>query len=385
MTFVTDTQFPLPSAAARAVSNALTARIRGEILANGGAIEFDRFMARALYEPGLGYYTAGSAKFGEAGDFVTAPELGNLLARSIALAMAPLLAALETPTVLELGAGTGRLAADLLDACDAHGLGHVRYRILEPSADLRDRQRRVLGARGDRVQWLDALPDDPINGLILANEVADALPVARFVKRGADTRSLGVGWDDERFVWRETAADAALAGRVRDIERQLGTALPDGYRSELCPMLEAWVGSLAKCLTRGAMLFVDYGLVRREYYHEQRTDGTLICHYRQRAHGDPFFLPGLQDISAWVDFSALADAASNARLEVSGFTTQGLFLIESLAALGPDALGLDDPRRQSALKTLVLPGEMGERFKLILLTRDAVEVCLPGRDFRSRL
>lgn len=385
MTFVTQTHLPAPSAAARAASDALKARIRDEILANGGSIGFDKFMAHALYEPGLGYYSAGSVKLGEAGDFVTAPELGSVLAESVALAMAPLLDTLAAPTVLELGAGTGRLAADLLAACDARGLDRVRYRILEPSADFRERQRAMLAAHGGRVQWLDTLPDAPIEGLILANEVADALPVARFVKRGEDTRSLAVAWQNDRFVWHEAAPGDELTERVWDIERHIGGALPDAYRSELCPMLDAWIGSLAACLARGAMLFIDYGLVRREYYHEQRVDGTLMCHYRQRAHSDPLVLPGLQDISAWVDFSALADAGRGAGLEIAGFTTQGLFLLESLAALGVEALGLDDPRKQSALKTLVLPGEMGERFKLLLLTRGIDAVMLPGRDFRGRL
>jgi SAM-dependent MidA family methyltransferase len=162
--------------------------------------------------------------------------------------------------------------------------------------------------------------------------------------------------------------------------------LPDGYRSEFCSVLPAWLGSLGAMLERGSLLFADYGLVRSDYYHEQRADGTLLCHYRHRAHDDPFAYPGLQDITAWVDFSACAEAASDAGLDVAGFTTQGHYLLSVLAALPPDlAVDLQSPREQSALKTLILPGEMGERFKILLLRKGVSGAELPGKDFRHRL
>lgn len=376
---------PAPGAAARRASERLAGLIRDEILANGGWLGFDRYMQRALYEPGLGYYSGGSVKFGADGDFVTAPELGNVLAQSLALQFAAMLETMTAPSVLELGAGTGRLAADLLDALDARGLGHVRYLILETSADLRQRQQQLLERFGPRVVWLSALPGEAFDGLIVANEVADALPVVRFTKAGGRAVPMGVGVSDAAFVWRAGAQDPRLDRAITALEAKLDDPLPEGYRSELCLMLEDWLAAVARPLRHGALAFIDYGLVRREYYHPQRADGTLICHYRQRAHGDPFWWPGLQDISAWVDFSRLADAAQAAGLSLAGFTTQGSFLLESAAQLEPGTLDFDDPRKVSALKTLVLPGEMGERFKVLLLSKGCETVALPGRDFRNRL
>jgi len=287
--------------------------------------------------------------------------------------------------VLELGAGSGALAAQLQDAFAKLGRD-VRYLILEPSADLRERQQTALRRFAPRVEWLATLPE-PFAGVIVANEVLDALPVTRFLKVGGQARALGVVAAGDGFRWGEGHVVPAVAAAVAARERKLGRELPDGYRSELCPALPALISSLGATLTRGSLLTVDYGLVRSEYYHEQRADGTLICHYRHRAHDDPFFYPGLQDITAWVDFSACADAGVAAGLGVAGFTTQGQFLAHGLAALPPDlAIDLTTPRAQSALKTLLLPGEMGERFKVLLLRKGHEGgPALPGRDFRHRL
>jgi SAM-dependent MidA family methyltransferase len=382
----TSAELPAPSDAALAVSAALAAAIRAEIDAAGGWLDFARYMELALYAPGLGYYSAGSAKLGAAGDFVTAPELSNALGVALAATLDGELAALQADTVLELGAGSGALAAQLLDAFARLGRD-VRYRILEPSADLRERQQAALERFAPCVEWLATLPAEPFAGVVIANEVFDALPVARFVKSNGEARVLGVVAAGNGFRWGEGRAAPAVAAAVAALERKLGRELPDGYCSEVCLELPALIASLGASLTRGSLLAVDYGLVRAEYYHEQRADGTLICHYRHRAHDDPFLYPGLSDITAWVDFSACADAAVGAGLAVAGFTTQGQFLAHGLAAL-PQSLAVDlaTPRAQSALKSLLLPGEMGERFKVLLL-RKAHEggAALPGRDFRHRL
>jgi SAM-dependent MidA family methyltransferase len=376
------------------MSRKLAARIREEIAAAGGWIGFDRYMELALYAPGLGYYSGGSAKLGPGGDFVTAPELGTALARALAAQLEHEIAGLDEPLLLELGAGRGTLAAQLLDALAERGVRDLPYRILEPSADLAERQRRRLAAHGDRVRWLERVPDPPVEAIVLANEVVDALPVACFVKRAGLALPLGAAVTPGGFAWAEGLPDPALAEAVAALEGELGAAFPDGYRSEIRLQLPAWIATLAGALRRGFLWLVDYGYTRRDYYDPHRSAGTLICHYRHRVHDDPFFLPGLNDISAWVDFSAAADAAVAAGLDVAGFTTQGQFLVE---ALGKDLLGRGaaDARALSALKTLILPGEMGERFKVMLLTkgiaanespgRSLAASRLPGRDFRDRL
>jgi SAM-dependent MidA family methyltransferase len=378
-------QLPVPSDEALQLSAALVAEIRNEIERAGGWIDFARYMELALYAPGLGYYSAGSTKLGAAGDFVTAPELSRSFGRAIALTLDAELAALGAHDVVELGAGSGALAAQLLDTFALLGRD-VRYQILEPSADLRQRQQRALEAFKGRVQWLDRLPETPLNAVVVANEVLDALPVMRFTIDGGEPKALGVVARAESIGWGAGRAVPELTAAVRTIELALQRALPSGYRSEICPTLPAWFGALGAMLTRGSLLFADYGLVRSDYYHEQRAAGTLVCHYRHRAHDDPFLYPGLQDITAWVDFSACADAASAAGLEVAGFTTQGQYLLSVLAALPPElAVDLKSPREQSAMKTLILPGEMGERFKILLLRKDVNGPELPGKDFRHRL
>ncbi len=376
---------PPPDDASLARSRALSARIRDAIAAAGGWIGFERYVELALYEPGFGYYSAPSEKIGAGGDFVTAPELSDALARALAAAFAPWLTARPSPTILELGAGRGTLAAQCLDAFAALGLRDIRYRILETSAALRQRQRETLARHAGRVEWLDRLPDAPFDGLIVANEVADALPFECFVRREDGAVPLGVRAVGDRFEWAEGAPDPALAAAVARIEESIGAPLPSGYRSELRLVLPAWIDALGGCLAHGAIVLVDYGYARRDYYRPERSGGTLMCHYRHRAHGDPFLYPGLTDITAWVDFSACAEAGRAAGLSVAGYTTQAQFLMEALG----DALVGERERasaeRLAALKTLLLPGEMGERFKLIMLTRGAEGLTLPGRDFRSRL
>ena len=381
----TSAELPRPSDDALRQCAALVAEIRREIERADGWIDFARYMELALYAPGLGYYSAGSTKLGAAGDFVTAPELSRSFARALGLTLDAELAALASNDVLELGAGSGVLAANLLDTFARLGRD-VRYFILEPSADLKQRQQRALAPFAGKVQWLERLPATPFSGVVVANEVLDALPVARFAIEGGEPIAVGVVASQHGFGWERARASPELVGAVRAIERALGRALANGYCSEVCLALPPWLGALGACLERGSLLFVDYGLARSDYYHEQRADGTLICHYRHRAHDDPFVYPGLQDITAWVDFSACAEAATAAGFVVAGFTTQGQYLLSVLAALPPAlAVELASPQEQSALKTLILPGEMGERFKVMLLRKGIDGPALPGKDFRYRL
>jgi SAM-dependent MidA family methyltransferase len=365
-------------------SAALRARIAAEIDRRDGFLPFDEFMRMALYEPMLGYYSDARPKFGPHGDFTTAAELGDLLARAIVAWADKVFDGLERPTILELGAGSGALARHMLEAWARCGREDIEYRILEPSGSLRARQQAHLAKFGDRVAWLDRLPQPPVEGLIVANEVADALPVARFLRTEQGALPLGVTTAPEGFRWQLGAADPALTRAVDALETELGAALPPGYRAEICPTLPAWIAALSAALGRGAVLLIDYGLPRRELYHAERTDGTLICHYRHRAHFDPLELVGLQDISSWVDFSACAAAATVAGLHVGGFTTQAHFLLETAAYELPTAFDRASIAARQAAQTLLLPGEMGERFKLLLLTR-GVAWSLSGRDLRSRL
>ncbi len=372
----------------------VAARVRAEIETAGGWIGFARYMQLVLYEPGLGYYSAGARKLGAAGDFVTAPEAAPLFSRCLAVQCGEVLRALGGGDLLEFGAGSGLMAAGLLAELERRGTLPRRYRILDVSADLRERQRATVGrlvpGLVDRVEWLDR-PPERHEGVIVANEVLDALPVERFAIRGGEVRSLGVTWGEGGPSWAEGAAPAPLAAAVRRIERELGAAFADGYRSELSLLLPGWLATLGGTLARGVALLVDYGLPRREYYAPERSDGTLICHSRHRWHDDPFARPGLQDITAWVDFTAVAEAAADTGLDVAGYTTQAHFLLGSgLDAFLAGTADLDVASRVSLSRQamlLTMPGEMGERFKVIALARDCE--APPGgfalRDLRHTL
>ncbi len=389
-----DPRLPAPDPDAAAHGERMLAHLRRRIEAAGGALTFEQYMHEALYAPGLGYYSAGAAKLGAAGDFVTAPELGPLFAGCIGRHAAALLERLGGGDVLELGAGTGALAAGVLETLAGLGALPRRYLILEPSPELRARQQARLGGLapplGGRVTWLEALPEGGIRGLILANEVADALPVARVRSRAGTLKELGV-------CWRNGPAGCELEPRPQvrtaweGLLQTLPAALPADYETELSLALAPWIRGLADALAAGEVLLVDYGHPAREYYHPRRTGGTLMCHYRHRAHPDPFLLPGLQDITAHVDFSAAARAGAAAGLRLAGFTTQAEFLLgngllEALEALGPDA-GADYLARAQEAKRLLMPGEMGERFKALALTR-GLDRPPPGfarLDLRGRL
>lgn len=373
------TSLPPPSEEQLATSEKLLATIAAEIAANAGWISFARYMELALYAPGLGYYSAGSKKFGAGGDFVTAPEISPLFARTLARQVAQVLR--ETAgDVLELGAGTGRLAAQMLLELQRVDALPRRYFILEVSAHLRVVQQETLSALLpaallSRVEWLDTLPPS-LTGCVFGNEVLDALPVHLVAWRESGLHERGVTWRAGRLQWQE---QSLAAGTVHDMAARL--ALPNGYVSELCPAAPALIASLAALLQQGALLFVDYGFPCREYYHPQRATGTLMCHYRQQAHDDPFLYPGLQDITAHVDFTAVAEAGAASGLALLGYTTQAQFLIncgitDLLSEVSPRDMAAYLPLAAQAQK-LLSPAEMGELFKVIAFGKH-MPAPLPG-------
>jgi SAM-dependent MidA family methyltransferase len=386
-------ELPAPSPQALELSAGLSTVIRAEINAAGGSIPFSRYMELCLYTPGLGYYSAGQRKFGPGGDFVTAPEISVLFGRCLANSCKEVLESLQGGDILEFGAGSGQLAIDLLGELERQACLPGRYLILERSAELRQRQQQLIQNKLpqllDRVIWIDALPTAGFRGVVLANEVLDAMAVERFQWDGKAANLFHVSCEGDGFQWLLQESQDDVTAAVESLVSMC--QLQPGYISEANILLPAWLQSVAAVLEQGVMLLLDYGYARHEYYHPQRSSGTLMCHYRQRAHDDPFLWPGLQDLTAHVDFTAVAEAALAADLEVTGYTTQTYFLLDC---------GLDDLLQQAGptdsthyiqlaqqAKTLILPGEMGERFKCIGLTR-GMTTTVPGfrlQDYRNRL
>jgi SAM-dependent MidA family methyltransferase len=371
------TDLPEPTVDARQHSDRLTTLIREEIRAAGGWIAFARFMELALYAPGLGFYVAGATKLGADGDFVTAPEISSLFGRTLARQIGQLLET-DSDEVLELGAGSGVMAADILGELQAEGRLPRRYLILEPSPQLAQRQRETLRRKQpalcDRVEWSAGLPEN-FDGVIVGNEVLDALPVHVVAWRKGGLFERGVGWQDG-FVWVEQALPP---GELRTVAESVDVA--EDYVSEISLAAPALVRSLADTLRRGALLLIDYGFGQREFFHPQRSTGTLMCHYRHRAHEDAFFLPGLQDLTAHVDFTAVAGAGIDAGLKLHGYTTQAHFLINcGITGLLEQPAGGDAVAHYASMagaQKLLSPAEMGELFKVIALGR-GVEAPLIG-------
>lgn len=376
---------PLPPADALDASAALSTCIGDAIEAADGWIGFDRYMALALYAPRLGYYSGGAAKFGrdarDGSDFITAPELTPFFARTLARQFAPLIA-MDLPRVLEFGAGTGRLAADLLLALETEGALPETYQIVELSGELRVRQQETLAARAPhlagRVQWLDELPAQ-FEGVIVGNEVLDAMPVRLFARLGGRWHERGVALADGKFTFEDRPlADNAIPDVLR--------VLPGDHDmvTETHAEAEGFTRAVGAMLTRGAAFFIDYGFPAAEYYHPQRAEGTLMCHYRHHAHPDPFLYPGLQDITAHVNFSGIAEAAVDAGLSVAGFASQARFLMnagitELLMELDPTDARAFLPHA-NAVQKLLSEAEMGELFKVIVLTR-GLDDALPLAGF----
>ena len=365
------TTFPAPSPEALDHCERLAEFIRHDITAHDGWISFERFMELALYSPGLGYYTAGAHKFGPAGDFITAPELSSLFGRTLSRQVAEIMEQSD-PHILELGAGSGKLAVDMLERLEQLGCLPNRYSILEVSADLRERQKALISERLpnliNRIQWLDALPES-INGVIVANEVLDALPVHLVHWHDSGISERGVSLEGINFAWREQPiSNASLLQAAQNIK------VPNDYMSEICLAARGLVHSLAQRLEQGALLFIDYGFGAREFYHPQRSSGTLMCHYRHYAHSDPFLFPGLQDITAHVNFTDIAESAIDAGLDLAGYTSQAHFLIncgitDLLKDTSPDELREYLPL-SSQIQKLTSPAEMGELFKVMALGKN---------------
>ncbi|MYM28954.1 class I SAM-dependent methyltransferase [Duganella sp. CY15W] len=359
---------PVPSSDALAASHALQNLIAAEIASNAGAISFARYMELALYAPGLGYYSGGSAKLGKDGDFTTAPELSPLFGAALAQVAAAIIAQ-SAPQILEFGAGTGKLAFDILTELAAAGVQVARYYIVELSGELRGRQQETL-RDFPQVVWLDALPDS-FDGVVFGNEVLDAMPVHLVIKHPDGWQELQVTVADGRFQYLEVPASDDL---LQQVARQIPehAQLPVGYVTELHGIACSFMATLSRMLMQGranAAFLFDYGFPAHEYYFDQRATGTLMCHYRHHAHPDPFYYPGLQDITAHVDFTAMALAAQEAGAEVLGYLNQSGFLIG--AGIGELLLRTDSADAAAylpqarAMQKLVSPAEMGELFKVL--------------------
>ncbi len=370
-----------PDAQALRTCAAVRALLDEALTARGGWLSFDEYLRIVLYAPGAGYYSAGSVKFGRAGDFVTAPELSALFGRCVSRQCAEVLRGGDD--VLEFGAGSGVLAATILESLDELGCLPEHYYILEVSADLRQRQQQRLAQLPQRLsarcRWLERLPASPISGVVLANEVADALPFRRFAVDGQRYLERGVALDaDGALIEQNRPAGAALSRELAAISAQL-SPWPDGYQSEICLLLDGWVAGIGAALARGLVLISDYGMSRSDYYHAARSRGTLRCHFRHRAHDDVLLHPGAQDISAWVDYTRLALAADAVRLDLAGYCTQAAFLLAT--GIETDVGAADDTVTRARLaaeaRQLLLPGEMGEYFKFMALTR-GLEAPLRG-------
>lgn len=374
---------PAPDADGRAHSERVRDHIRTLIENAGGAIPFLEYMHQALYAPALGYYRAGNEKFGAAGDFITAPDLSPLFSHVLGNQVAETLAAIGGDTVLELGAGSGRLALDMLRRLRELDRLPDRYLVLELSGELAARQQALLTEEPDiaaRVEWIERLPERPVTGVVLANEVADALPVECFTRTDSGVVRRGVTWREDGFAWCDLSPEAPMQTLVETLATRYHWGSP--YLSEYCPSLGGWIKTLSGILGRGLVLMFDYGLPEREYYHRDRAMGTLLCHYRHRAHDNPFLWPGLTDITAWVDFTALAAAGRSAGLDIAGYTTQAHFLLGG--GIGEALEQARDEREQlriaGEIKRLTLPSEMGEAFKAIALARE----CPPPSGFAFR-
>jgi SAM-dependent MidA family methyltransferase len=386
---------PEPSSEEKQHSLKLMENINQKIEAAGGWIDFARYMEMALYTPGLGYYSGGQQKFGESGDFITAPEISPLFAQTLAKPVAQVLSKMGGGCVIEFGAGSGKLAAELLNELQQQNVLPEKYLIIELSAELKHRQQQTLQQYIpdliDRVEWLEALPAQSLNAVVLANEVLDAMPVQRFVKTNQGLQALGVNVQNGAFGFCEKPATKNLAQSIAHIEKELERPLGEDYSSEINLNIQPWLQSISDLLNQGAVYLIDYGYPRSEYYAIERHMGTMMCYYRHRALDDVFFLPGLTDITAFVDFTAVAEAGLEAGFEINGFTSQANFLINCGLAQRVEQQMSDDIKKQLPLvqqmKTLTLPSEMGERFKVMGLNKN-LDMILPGfemRDFRNRL
>ena len=341
-----------------------------------GWISFEEFIDFVMYKPGLGYYSAGAEKIGHSGDFTTAPEISKLFGMALANQMTPILDHYQSPSIIEIGAGTGKLAFDIMTQLNDYQVNFDRYYILELSADLKQRQQSMLSHLPtktlNKIVWLDSIPVDSIDGVIIANEVIDALPFTRFKSQNGQVYELGISVEDNQLIEQPRLADEMLSNTVDSIAKEIGMTFQDGYTSEIRINFGSWFRTIESMLSSGSIFFVDYGYSRQEYYDEERTNGSMICHYRNVAHEDPLSNLGIQDISASVDFSQLADVALQRNIEVGFFTSQADFLINA-EILGVIESVIDEGlkmRLTQEVKQLLLPNQMGEVFKCMLLNKN---------------
>lgn len=379
--------FPVPTAVMQAQSEQLNQLLIKEIAQElTGSISFSRFMELALYEPQLGYYTAALDKFGKTGDFITAPEISPLFAQCLARQCQQVFANLGSADILEIGAGTGQLAVDLLLCLEKENCLPTQYKILEISPTLKarqqDRLQKCLPHLLARIQWLDDWPAFPLKGVMIANEVIDALPVDKFLWTKEQVQEVRVAYEKGRFTYHFIEPGDLHQVALNHLKANYFSAV-NRYESEVCLRLDAWISKLGSALEEGVALIIDYGFPAREYYHPDRCHGTLMCYYRHLAHADPLCLIGLQDITASVDFTQLAQSAVQSGLSVAGFTSLAAFLINNdlLAQIEKcyDTLSAMDVNRQ--VHVLTSPSEMGELIKVIGLTRGYALSPLQG--FRS--
>lgn len=358
----------------------------------GGWINFEEFIDFVMYKPGLGYYSAGAEKIGYSGDFTTAPEISKLFGMALANQITPILDHFQCRSIIEIGAGTGKLAFDIISQLNEYQVNFDHYYILELSADLKQRQQSMLSHLPkkvfNKIVWLDSATMDPINGVIIANEVIDALPFTRFKVHNGQIYELGICYKDNELIEQSRLADELLTDLVLKISKEIGITFDDGYTSEIRINFKRWFRAIESMLSSGAMFFVDYGYSRQEYYDPTRTNGSMICHYRNVAHEDPLSHLGIQDISASVDFSLLADVALQRNIEVGFFTSQSEFLINSEILEVIDSVideGLKMKLTQE-VKQLLLPNQMGEIFKCMLLNKNINPDNFDGiRDLRHTL
>lgn len=368
-----------PDDHALAHSERLAAVVRQAIDDAGGHIAFSHFMQLALYAPGLGYYSAGSQKFGAGGDFITAPEISPLFSSCLAEQCVSIMASLTSAVIVEFGAGSGVMAADILLHLEARNSLPERYYIVDLSADLIQRQQHTLQDKCPHllasVQWLTELPNKPVNAIVLANEVLDAMPVELFRQAQNSLQQVFVTYKDDSFCWlNDEIDDPLLQQRLTQLTAEY--PLPTDYLSEINVMLAPWLQSVSDFIDTGVVLLIDYGYSQREYYHAERYQGSLQCFYRHQVHNDPLILLGLQDITAHVDFTAVAEAALMADFSVLGFTTQAMFLLNNQLLELSQQHTCDDVGRfnlNQQVKQLTLPNEMGEKFKVIALGKQYLE------------
>ena len=341
-----------------------------------GWISFEEFVDFVMYKPGLGYYSAGAEKIGHSGDFTTAPEISKLFGMALANQITPILDHYQSPSIIEIGAGTGKLAFDIMTQLNDYQVNFDRYYILELSADLKQRQQSMLSHLPtktlNKIVWLDSIPMDSIDGVIIANEVIDALPFTRFKSQNGQVYELGISVEDNQLIEQPRLADEMLSNTVDSIAKEIGMTFQDGYTSEIRINFGSWFRTIESMLSSGSIFFVDYGYARQEYYDEERTNGSMICHYRNVAHEDPLSNLGIQDISASVDFSQLADVALQRNIEVGFFTSQADFLINAeilsvIESVIDEGLKM---RLTQEVKQLLLPNQMGEVFKCMLLNKN---------------